>query len=60
MFYHTKKLQYFKPPEKPNPVYAMKIQELIGGTFGEITVMTRNDVHSTNPWLTWHLGGSLN
>jgi hypothetical protein len=26
MFYHTKKLQYFKPPEKPDAVYAMKIQ----------------------------------
>ncbi|HIK07443.1 MAG TPA: manganese catalase family protein [Trichormus sp. M33_DOE_039] len=39
MFYHSKKLQYFKPPEKPDPVYAMKIQELIGGTFGEMTVM---------------------
>ena len=39
MFYHTKKLQYFKPPEKPDAVYAMKIQELIGGTFGEMTVM---------------------
>ncbi|MBD2446506.1 manganese catalase family protein [Nostoc sp. FACHB-152] len=39
MFYHTKKLQYFKPPEKPDVIYAMKIQELIGGTFGEMTVM---------------------
>jgi Mn-containing catalase len=39
MFYHTKKLQYFKAPEKPDAVYAMKIQELIGGTFGEMTVM---------------------
>jgi Mn-containing catalase len=39
MFYHKKKLQYFKPPMKPNPVYAKKIQELIGGTFGEMTVM---------------------
>jgi Mn-containing catalase len=39
MFYHDKKLQYFTPPEKPDPVYAMKIQELIGGTFGEMTVM---------------------
>jgi Mn-containing catalase len=39
MFYHSKKLQYFKPPEKPDPIYAMKIQELIGGTFGEMTVM---------------------
>ena len=39
MFYHDKRLQYFTPPEKPDPVYAMKIQELIGGTFGEMTVM---------------------
>jgi Mn-containing catalase len=39
MFYHTKKLQYFRPPEKPDPIYAKKIQELIGGTFGEMTVM---------------------
>jgi Mn-containing catalase len=39
MFYHAKKLQYFKPPENPDPIYAMKIQELIGGTFGEMTVM---------------------
>ncbi|KYC41652.1 manganese catalase [Scytonema hofmannii PCC 7110] len=39
MFYHTKKLQYFKAPEKPDAIYAKKIQELIGGTFGEMTVM---------------------
>ncbi|BAZ31012.1 manganese containing catalase [Cylindrospermum sp. NIES-4074] len=39
MFYHTKKLQYFTPPEQPDPVYAMKMQELIGGVFGEMTVM---------------------
>jgi Mn-containing catalase len=39
MFYHNKKLQYFKAPEQPDPIYAMKIQELIGGTFGEMTVM---------------------
>lgn len=39
MFYHKKQLQYFTPPQKPDAVYAMKIQELIGGTFGEMTVM---------------------
>lgn len=39
MFYHKKPLQYFTPPESPDPIYAMKIQELIGGTFGEMTVM---------------------
>ena len=39
MFYHKKPLQYYKRPEKPDAVYAKKIQELIGGTFGEMTVM---------------------
>ncbi|MBW4681727.1 MAG: manganese catalase family protein [Microcoleus vaginatus WJT46-NPBG5] len=39
MFYHKKQLQYYKRPESPDPVYAKKIQELIGGTFGEMTVM---------------------
>jgi Mn-containing catalase len=39
MFYHDKRLQYFTPPERPDAVYAKKIQELIGGTFGEMTVM---------------------
>jgi Mn-containing catalase len=39
MFYHKKRLQYFTKPERPDPVYAKKIQELIGGPFGEMTVM---------------------
>lgn len=39
MFYHNKRLQYFTPPEQPDAVYAKKMQELIGGTFGEMTVM---------------------
>ncbi len=39
MFYHKKPLQYYKTPEKPDAVYAKKIKELIGGTFGEMTVM---------------------
>lgn len=39
MFYHQKRLQYFTPPEKPDPLYAKKMQELVGGAFGEMTVM---------------------
>ena len=39
MFYHDKRLQYYTPPERTDPIYAKKIQELIGGTFGEMTVM---------------------
>lgn len=39
MFFHNKRLQYYTRPERPDPLYAKKIQELIGGTFGEMTVM---------------------
>lgn len=39
MFYHTKRLQYFTKPERPDPIYAKKLQELIGGSMGEMTVM---------------------
>lgn len=39
MFYHVKRLQYNAKPERPDPVYAKKLQEVLGGAFGEITVM---------------------
>lgn len=39
MFYHVKRLQYFTPPQQPDPIYAKKVQELVGGVFGEMTVM---------------------
>lgn len=38
MFRHTDHLQFDAKPEKPDPVYAHKLQELIGGAFGEMTV----------------------
>lgn len=39
MFYHVKELQYTAKPEHPDPIYAKKLQELLGGQFGEMTVM---------------------
>jgi Mn-containing catalase len=39
MYYHVKQLQYNAKPEKPDPIYAKKLQELIGGQYGEMTVM---------------------
>jgi Mn-containing catalase len=39
MFFHTKHLQYNATPEKADPVYAKKLQEVLGGQFGEMTVM---------------------
>lgn len=38
MFYHVKELQYESKPARPDPVYAKKLQEILGGQFGEITV----------------------
>ncbi|SFB04654.1 Mn-containing catalase [Lentibacillus halodurans] len=39
MFHHIKELQYNAKPTKPDPVYAKKLQEVLGGQYGEITVM---------------------
>ncbi|MFG6147556.1 manganese catalase family protein [Halobacillus sp. B23F22_1] len=39
MFSHIKELQYNAKPSQPDPVYAKKLQEILGGQFGEISVM---------------------
>lgn len=38
MFFHDKRLQYNAKPERPDPVYAKKLQEVLGGQWGEISV----------------------
>ncbi|MBD7935953.1 MULTISPECIES: manganese catalase family protein [Cytobacillus] len=38
MFYHIKELQYHAKPERPDPIFARQLQEVIGGQFGEISV----------------------
>lgn len=39
MFFHTKHLQYHAMPERPDPLYAKKLQEVLGGQWGEMSVM---------------------
>lgn len=39
MFFHDKRLQYNAKPDKPDPLFARKLQEVLGGQFGEMTVM---------------------
>ncbi len=39
MFRHTKQLQFEAKPDRPDALYAMKFQEILGGQFGEMTVM---------------------
>lgn len=38
MFFHIKELQYRAKPERPDPIFAKKLQEILGGQFGEISV----------------------
>ncbi|MGD6856805.1 manganese catalase family protein [Bacillus infantis] len=38
MFYHIKELQYQAKPDRPDPIFAKKLQEILGGQFGEISV----------------------
>jgi Mn-containing catalase len=40
MFFHVKELQFDARPDKPDALYAKRLQELLGGKMGEMTVMT--------------------
>lgn len=39
MFMHTKELQYNARPERPDPLMARRLQEILGGQWGEMSVM---------------------
>jgi Mn-containing catalase len=39
MFYRNRRLQYNARPDRPDPLYARKLQEVLGGQWGEISVM---------------------
>src|SRR3954466_7051139 len=39
MFFHSKNLQYQAKPEKPDLVFAHQLQEVLGGQWGEMSVM---------------------
>ena len=39
MFYHDKRLQYNAKPDAPDPIFAKKLQEVLGGQWGEMSVM---------------------
>jgi Mn-containing catalase len=39
MFFHDKRTQYHCKPDAPDPLFAMKLQEVIGGQWGEMSVM---------------------
>jgi Mn-containing catalase len=39
LFFHTKQFQYNANPENPDPIFAKQMQELLGGQWGEISVI---------------------
>jgi Mn-containing catalase len=39
VFFHTKQFQYNARPDNPDPIFAKQMQELLGGQWGEISVM---------------------
>ena len=38
MFFHKKGLQFEAQPDEPDPIFAHKLQEILGGAWGEISV----------------------
>src|ERR1700712_4218503 len=48
MFFHRQELQYNASPAKPDAVYARKMQEILGGQYGEITVAMQYGFQAVN------------
>ncbi|MDT0117427.1 manganese catalase family protein [Microbacterium sp. PRF11] len=48
MYFHRQELQHSATPEKPDAVYARKLQEVLGGQYGEITVALQYQFQAWN------------
>jgi Mn-containing catalase len=48
MYFHKQELQYKASPAKPDAVYARKMQEILGGQYGEITVAMQYGFQAIN------------
>ncbi|HEV7948275.1 MAG TPA: manganese catalase family protein [Glaciihabitans sp.] len=51
MFFHRQELQFNATPDKPDAVYARKLQEVLGGQYGEITVAMQYGFQAWNSHL---------
>lgn len=51
MFFHKQELQFHSTPDKPDAVYARKLQEVLGGQYGEITVAMQYGFQAWNSHL---------
>lgn len=48
MYFHRQELQHKASPDKPDAVYARKLQEVLGGQYGEITVALQYQFQAWN------------
>lgn len=48
MYFHRQELQHQATPERPDAVYARKLQEVLGGQYGEITVALQYQFQAWN------------
>ncbi|GAA1527496.1 Mn-containing catalase [Microbacterium ginsengiterrae] len=48
MFFHRQELQHSATPDAPDAVYARKLQEVLGGQYGEITVAMQYQFQAWN------------
>lgn len=48
MFFHRQELQHSATPDAPDAVYARKLQEVLGGQYGEITVAVQYQFQAWN------------
>jgi Mn-containing catalase len=48
MFFHRQELQHSATPDRPDAVYARKLQEVLGGQYGEITVALQYQFQAWN------------
>jgi Mn-containing catalase len=51
LFFHRQELQYTAKPTKPDAVYARRMQEILGGQYGEITVAMQYSFQAWNSHL---------
>jgi Mn-containing catalase len=51
MFFHKQELQFTVKPDKPDAVYARRMQEILGGQYGEITVAMQYGFQAWNSHL---------
>ena len=49
MFFHRQELQFAATPDKPDAIYARRLQEVLGGQYGEITIAMQYGFQAGTP-----------